>query len=272
MVVFIPPKGRPAVMGVLNVTPDSFSDGGRFTDPERAVDHGLAMMEEGADIVDVGGESTRPGASPVEPSEELERVLPVVQGLVELGVPVSIDTRRASVALRCLDAGACMVNDVSALADPAMTPVCARVGCWVCLMHMKGTPETMQQNPTYGDVVSEVRDFLIARALQAIKGGIEARNIYIDPGIGFGKTTQHNLALIESIGKLAATGYPVMIGVSRKSFIGKLLGAEDAPLPASDRLEGGLALQVVAQLRGAAMIRTHDPLATRRCVQVLSAL
>jgi dihydropteroate synthase len=261
-------NSAPLLMGIINVTPDSFSDGGVHFDAQTAIDAGLRMIDEGADILDIGGESTRPNAEEVAAGEELRRVIPVVTALADRGVRVSIDTMKPQVAQRALEAGAQIVNDVTALADPEMISVVSESRCTVCLMHMKGTPRTMQQNPTYGDVVSEVRDFLVERARSS---GITQDKIWIDPGIGFGKTLQHNLDLIRNLDTLVATGYPVLIGVSRKSFIGRLLGGGE-PLPVEERLEGTLAAQVVAQIKGAKIIRAHDVRSSRRAIDMAAAL
>ena len=264
------PQGRIVVMGVLNVTPDSFSDGGLFVEPHLAIEHGMRMVEEGADLVDVGGESTRPGAEVVTVEEELRRTVSVVAGLASRGVAVSIDTSKAEVAKACLEVGAVVVNDVTALSNPAMSAVCADAGCTVCLMHMQGDPRTMQAAPSYTDVVSEVRDFLVSRAVQAKAAGIA--DVWIDPGIGFGKTVQHNLALLAHLEKLVESGFPVLVGVSRKSFIGRVLADGDSPLPSDQRLEGSLAAQVLAQAKGARIVRTHDVVETRRAAALAAAV
>ncbi|MBS1712725.1 MAG: dihydropteroate synthase [Armatimonadetes bacterium] len=262
------PIGRPALMGVLNVTPDSFSDGGLYFDQDKAVEAGIRMVEDGADLVDVGGESTRPGASPVSAEDERQRVVPVVRRLVERGVVVSVDTSKVEVASAALDAGAQVVNDVTAFGDPEMADVCARSGCTVCLMHMQGEPRTMQEAPHYDDVVAEVRDFLVGRARAAEAVGVAGDRIWIDPGIGFGKTLGHNLALLARLDEFVATGYPVLIGVSRKSFLGKILGGA----PPDERLEGTLAVQVLAQAAGAKIVRAHDVRPARRAMEVASAV
>lgn len=239
-------------MGVLNVTPDSFSDSGLWLDAEAAIAHGLELFAEGADIVDVGGESTRPGAEPVAEAEELRRVVPVVEALASSG-RVSIDTTKAAVAEAAVAAGATLMNDVSA----SLWPVAAqgRVG-WVA-MHMKGTPRTMQREPRYDDVVAEVTSYLVQRADQAEAAGVE--EIWIDPGIGFGKTVEHNLALLRHLDRLVATGRPVLVGTSRKSFLGRLaVPAGHDPAPADDRLEGSLASAVWVAVQGAGMVRVHD--------------
>jgi dihydropteroate synthase len=269
---------KPLVMGVLNVTPDSFSDGGRFLDPEVAVAHGLALLAEGADVVDVGGESTRPGAEPVAAAEELRRVLPVVRALAAHG-RVSIDTRKAEVAEAAVEAGATLVNDVSA----SLHEVAAAAGVGWVAMHMQGEPPTMQRAPTYGDVVAEVGDFLVARATAAVEAGVP--EVWIDPGIGFGKTPAQNLSLIRHLDRLVATGFPVVVGVSRKRFLGQVLAASDAgkiglldaapagqePVPADDRLEGSLAAAVWAIHCGVRMVRVHDVRATVHASRVVAA-
>jgi dihydropteroate synthase len=234
-------------MGVVNVTPDSFSDGGRWFDADAAIAHGVALLAEGADIVDVGGESTRPGAAPVDDAEELRRVLPVVEALADRG-RVSIDTRKRVVALAAVAAGATLVNDVSA----SLWNVAADTGVGYAAMHMRGTPATMQHDPTYDDVVGEVRDFLVARADAARAAGVE--EVWIDPGIGFGKTIDHNLSLLRRLGTLVDTGYPVLVGASRKGILGRL--TDDAP--EDDRLEASVAAAVIAMEAGAGMVRVHD--------------
>ena len=269
---FALPEGRPAVMGVLNVTPDSFSDGGLFLDLGAAMAHAEKMTSDGADLIDVGGESTRPGSVPVTVEEELKRVLRVVKALVIEGCAVSIDTSKPEVASRCLEAGARVVNDVTSLKDPAMAAVCAEAGCTVCLMHMRGEPRTMQKDPVYGDVVGEVRDALTESAGAAMEAGVKREDIWIDPGIGFGKTVQHNLRLINNLDVLVATGHPVMVGVSRKSFIGKVLGTDESPAPIEQRLDGTLAAQVIAQLKGAKVVRTHDVASAVRAAKLAAAV
>ena len=272
MPAFPLPEGRPAIMGVLNVTPDSFSDGGQFLDEDAAVQRGEQMLAEGADLIDVGGESTRPGAQPVGADEELLRVLPVVKRLVAAGAKLSIDTSKHDVAVECLEAGATVLNDISALSDPAMAKLCADAWCTVCLMHMQGDPRTMQQDPHYDDVVADVRTALLKAATSAEQAGVGRECIWLDPGIGFGKTLGHNLQLLSSLEALVETGYPIMVGVSRKSFIGKLLGPEGDPAPADERLEGTLSAQVLAQAKGARIIRTHDVKAAVRASLVAGAL
>jgi dihydropteroate synthase len=238
----------PLVMGVLNVTPDSFSDGGRFLDRDVAVEHGLAMWRAGAAYVDVGGESTRPGAAPMETGDEIDRVVPVIAALVGEGVTVSVDTRHAEVAEAAISAGASLLNDVSA----SLHAVAAAAGIpWVA-MHMQGDPTTMQADPTYVDVVAEVAAYLVDRAETALAAGVP--EVWIDPGIGFGKTTAHNLSLLRHLDELVGTGHPVLIGTSRKRFLGVLTGGA----PEDDRAEGTLATCVWAASAGAKMVRVHD--------------
>jgi len=243
-------------MGVVNVTPDSFSDGGRYLDPAAAVEHGLALEAEGAAILDVGGESTRPGARPVPAAQERERVIPVISGLIEAGARalISVDTSKAEVAEAALDAGASIVNDVTGLrGDPAMAALIASRGVDVCLMHMLGDPRTMQHDPRYDDVVAEVRTFLRERIEVAAAAGIPEERIMVDPGIGFGKTPQHNLELLARIDEIVALGPPVVVGTSRKSFLGKITGRE-----VERRLAGTITTNVIAYERGARVFRVHD--------------
>ncbi len=254
-------------MGVLNVTPDSFSDGGRHGNPREAVAHGLRMVADGADIIDVGGESTRPGAEPVSEAEELARVMPVVEGLLAAGVrSVSIDTTKPCVARRSVEAGASIVNDIRALQDPGMLQVVAESGAAVVLMHMRGTPATMQRNVDYTDVVAEVRTFLRDRAEAARRAGVA--EIAIDPGLGFGKSARQNFVLLARLRELAAEGYPVLIGPSRKSFLGSL----DSRLPVGERLEGTMAAVSAGVTNGARIVRVHDVRACRRVLDVLDAV
>jgi len=259
---------RPRIMGILNVTPDSFSDGGRWLDPEAAVRRGLALAAEGADILDVGGESTRPGAVAVPADEEARRVVPVIRALSQrTAVSISVDTRKSAVARAALAAGACIVNDVSALADPDMVAAVRESGAGAVLMHMRGTPATMQQAPQYDDVVAEVRAYLAARVDAVVAAGIVRERLVIDPGLGFGKTTAHNLALLGSLERLAEVA-PVLVGASRKRFVGEITGAPDA----GARLPGSLAVAVWSLLRGAAILRVHDVTATRAAVTMGAAL
>lgn len=246
-------RGETRVMGIVNVTPDSFSDGGLYLDPEAAVSHGLELLDEGADLVDLGGESTRPGAEPVAPEEELRRVTPVVERLAERAT-VSIDTSKAVVAEAAIGAGAAMVNDVTALrGDPEMAAACAEAGVEVVLMHMLGEPRTMQEAPVYGDVVEEVLEFLLERARVAEEAGIARERIWIDPGIGFGKTAEHNFALLAATDRFVETGYRVLVGPSRKRFIGSLDGSGEA-----ERVGGTVAACLVAARKGASAVRVHD--------------
>jgi dihydropteroate synthase len=249
----------PVIMGVVNVTPDSFSDGGLFLDADAAVEHGRRLSGEGAAILDVGGESTRPGADPVAEDEELSRVLPVVERLAaDAGAPdvrISIDTTKSAVARAALDAGAEIVNDVSAFRfDPGLAGVVAEAGADCCLMHMLGEPRTMQQDPRYDDVVSEVKAFLEERLAFAASEGIAEERVWLDPGIGFGKTVEHNLELLRRLDEIVAIGRPVVIGTSRKSFLGKLAGGRDE----GERLPGTIATNVLALERGATVFRVHD--------------
>jgi dihydropteroate synthase len=257
-----------ALMGIVNVTPDSFSDGGLFLDAEAAVAHGRELAAQGAEVLDIGGESTRPGAEAVSAEEELERVAPVVEALAGGGGRVSIDTSKRVVAEAALDAGAWMVNDVTALrADPELGELCADRGCEVCLMHMLGDPRTMQENPTYDDVVDDVRAFLAERIESATAAGIDEERIWVDPGIGFGKTVEHNLELTRRLGELRELGRPLVYGSSRKSFIGKLTGAE-----ADQRLGGTIASNAIAYANGAEMLRVHDVGPVREALTVAEAI
>lgn len=249
---------RPLVMGVLNVTPDSFSDGGRWFDRDAAIAHGLEMVAEGADVVDVGGESTRPGAEPVDEAEELRRVVPVVEALAA-HVRVSVDTRKRGVAEAALAAGATLLNDVTA----SLFDVAAAAGVGWVAMHMQGDPRTMQDDPRYDDVVAEVRDFLVERAGAARAAGVG--EVWIDPGIGFGKNVDHNLALLAHLDTLVGTGFPVLVGASRKRFLGVLTGVDDP----ADRLEGSLAAAAWAMSAGAAMVRAHDVRATVEAARIV---
>ena len=260
---------RPLLMGILNVTPDSFSDGGHFLDHEAAVAHGLQMAEAGADIIDIGGESTRPGAEPVPADVELARVAPVVAALrARCGAALSVDTTKASVARAALEAGAHIVNDVSACtADPAMVDALRTTGACIVLMHCRGTPKTMQDAPVYADVVAEVRDYLSERAAALAAAGVAAERIAVDPGIGFGKTLEHNMRLLGRLEAIVALGRPVVVGLSRKCMVGTLTGR-----PVGDRLAGSLAGLVWCALRGAAVLRVHDVAASRDALCVAMAL
>ena len=259
---------RPSVLGVLNVTPDSFSDGGLFVDPATAIDHGRQLVEEGAALVDVGGESTRPGAAPVSVEEELERVEPVLEGLG--GFPLSIDTAKAAVARRALELGAVLVNDITALrGDPDMAAVVADGDAFVCLMHMQGEPRTMQVAPHYDDVVSDVLAFLEERIAFAVEQGVSEERICVDPGIGFGKTPNQNLELLRRLDELSTLGRPVLVGVSRKSTLGRITGDASAT---RGTLAGSLAAAVTAFERGASMIRAHDVRETVEALTVAAAV
>ncbi len=260
---------RTLVMGILNLTPDSFYAGSRRPDPAHAVVDGIAMVAGGAEIIDVGGESTRPGAQPVSEEEELGRVLPVVRGLRrEIGAPISIDTYKSNIARAALEAGADIVNDISALRfDPAMVSLIATEKVPVVLMHMQGTPRTMQHEPHYDDVTREVRDFLAAQLYEAMDGGVAPESIILDPGIGFGKTIEHNLQLLRGLPAVAALGQPLLVGVSRKAFIGRILGLE-----ADHRLEGSLAAAVAAVSAGANIVRVHDVAETCKAIRVADAI
>lgn len=262
-------RPRPAVMGILNVTPDSFSDGGRYLAVEDAVAHGLRLLAEGADVLDVGGESTRPGAQPVSEAEERQRVLPVIEELLrrEPSALVSVDTRRASVADAALAFGASLVNDVSAAGDPRMLEVVARHGAAIVLMHMRGVPATMQADTRYRDVVAEVHEFLGERAQAAEAAGVSRHRILLDPGIGFGKDVDGNLRLLRAVADLAALGYPVVVGASRKSFIGALTGA-----PVDARLPGSLAAVSRLAALPRTVVRVHDVAATVQFLTVAAAI
>ncbi len=255
------------VMGIVNVTPDSFSDGGRYVAAEDAIAHGRRLLAEGADLLDVGGESTRPGAEPVDAAEERARVEPVVAALAGEGARVSVDTTKASVARAALAAGATYVNDVSALRfDPELAGVVAEAGADCCLMHMRGEPRTMQDAPRYDDVVSDVKAHLSERIAFAVGAGIAEERIHVDPGIGFGKTLEHNLELLRRLGEIVALGRPVVVGASRKSFLGRLTGRE-----VSDRVAATVAANVLAFERGARVFRVHDVAPTRDALAVADA-
>jgi dihydropteroate synthase len=256
------------LMGVVNVTPDSFSDGGLYLDPTAAIAHGRELAEAGAAILDVGGESTRPGAAPVAVDEEVRRAEPVIAGLAELGPTISVDTSKAAVAAAALDAGATIVNDVTALrGDPEMAALCAERDAGVVLMHMVGEPRTMQDSPEYDDVVAEVRDFLAARMEVAVAAGIDEERIWLDPGIGFGKTDRHNFELLRGLGELARLGRPLVVGTSRKSFIGRTDGSA-----ADERLGGTIATSVLAAAAGAAVLRVHDVAEMEQALRVTAAV
>jgi dihydropteroate synthase len=258
---------NPKLMGVVNVTPDSFSDGGLFLDAEAAVAHGRQLAEEGAEILDVGGESTRPGAEEVSVEEELARVVPVVRGLAGVAT-VSIDTSKAAVAKAAIDAGASIVNDVTALRrDPEIGALCGERGAGLVLMHMQGDPRTMQADPSYGDVVDDVRAFLAQRLAFAVDAGVDEEKIWLDPGIGFGKTLDHNSELLRRLGELRALGRPLVVGTSRKSFIGKIDGSA-----VDDRIGGTIASSVLAAAEGADVLRVHDVAEAAQALKMTSAI
>ena len=259
---------RPVVMGVLNVTPDSFSDGGRFVAVEAAVAHGLKLVEEGAGIVDIGGESTRPGAADVSIDEEIHRVVPVVERLRDAGVRavISVDTSKPEVMRAAVAAGAGLINDVRALAEPGALEAVADSGCGLCLMHMQGDPRTMQRAPSYVDVVKEVKAFLLERVQRCLAAGVAPERIAVDPGFGFGKTLEHNLELLRHLGELTAAGWPVLVGLSRKSFVGTLTGRG-----AGERVHGSIAFAVIAALNGARIVRAHDVAATVDALKIVAA-
>lgn len=262
------------VMGIVNVTPDSFSDGGRFFSAEKAVAHALQLLADGADILDIGGESSRPGAIPVPLEEELRRVIPVIQGIRRhANAFISIDTYKPEVMQAAVAAGANMINDIFALRHPNALAIAKSLAVPVCLMHLQGTPQTMQQDPQYHDVVSEVRDFLQARAEAALAAGIPPEHLILDPGIGFGKTLAHNVALLKAVAKFAALPYPLLIGVSRKRLIAQMLSLEDTPdTLAKSRLLGSLTLQLFAAGQGARLIRSHDVAETVQTLRMLTYL
>jgi dihydropteroate synthase len=252
--------GFPRLMGIVNVTPDSFSDGGTILDPARAADHAVQLLADGADIIDIGGESTRPGATPTSDEEELTRIIPVIERIVRTTAAViSVDTRRSAVARRALDAGAVIVNDVSGLSfDPAMPSVCARSGAGIICMHMQGTPQTMQLDPQYADVVGEITAYLAGRLDALEQAGIPRERVVVDPGIGFGKTAAHNLSILQNIERFRSLGRPVLVGHSRKRFLGKLLGR-----PIDELSAGTIGVSIALALQGTDLLRVHDVAATR---------
>jgi len=255
-------------MGIVNVTPDSFSDGGDFSDPPRAVAQGRRLIAEGAHILDVGGESTRPGSDEVTPAEEVGRILPVIQRLALEDVPVSVDTRHASVARAAVEAGASIINDVSGFRDPEMRALASECDAGLVVMHMLGEPKVMQTAPDYRDVVPEVAEYLAAQAALLEAGGVARDRIVLDPGIGFGKTTEHNLALLRGIPVIAAIGYPVLIGASRKRFIGEITGTDEP----KRRLSGSVAVAIQSIARGAAVVRVHDVAETVQAIAITAAI
>lgn len=259
---------RPNVMGIVNVTPDSFSDGGKYSSVDSAVEHALRLIGEGADILDIGGESTRPGAEPVSLEEELRRVIPVIDALSKVTtVPLSIDTYKPEVMRAAIQAGADIVNDICALQGAGALDIVAGSNAGVCLMHMQGVPQTMQLNPDYGDVVAEVRQFLGARAQACLAHGIAKERILLDPGFGFGKTTAHNVALIQHLESLTELGFPLLVGLSRKSVLGRIAGGDE-----QQRLHAGLAASVISVMKGARIVRVHDVKATVDALKVVTAV
>jgi dihydropteroate synthase len=261
--------GQPQVMGILNLTPDSFSDGGRFVARDAALCHAEQMVEQGAAIIDIGGESTRPGAQPVSVEEELERVVPVVEALAgEIAVPISVDTLKPAVMREAVDAGAGLINDVMALQAPGAIETVAELGVPVCLMHMQGEPRTMQQEPHYQDVVAEVYDFLAERVAACEAGGIRRDRLLLDPGFGFGKALDHNLSLLKHLRSLGSFGLPLLVGISRKSMIGALLGGASV----DQRVGGSVSAAVVAVMQGATIIRAHDVRQTVEALKVAAAV
>lgn len=268
---------RTVVMGILNVTPDSFADGGKYYSLDKAVEHAILMEKNGADIIDIGGESTRPGAKPTPLKEEMNRVIPVIEQLVDkIDVSISIDTYKSEIARKALDLGVDMVNDITALqGDKKLVNVVAEYDVPVCLMHMKGNPRDMQVNPTYEDVVKEIHDFLKERAEYALFNGIKKENIIIDPGLGFGKRSgggvEDNCEILRRLSELKDLGFPLIVGASRKAFIGNVCG-NDQLLPISERLEGSLAATCLAVVNGADIVRVHDVKGTRRCVDLVDCI
>jgi dihydropteroate synthase len=258
---------RPLIMGIVNVTPDSFSDGGQFFDSKMAIAHALHLVDEGADIIDIGGESTRPGAHKVKADEELSRVMPVIEALSSKSdIPISIDTNKSEVAAKALKAGATIVNDISALAfDEKIAKVAAECGAYLILMHIRGTPADMQSDTKYNDIIGEIRSYLAAASDKALSSGIAKDKIIIDPGIGFGKSVDGNFTILKNLHRFLDLGYPLMVGVSRKSFIGKELKIEE-------RLEGSLAAACYAVLNGADIVRVHDVAQTKRAVTMIEKI
>jgi len=258
---------RPLVMGIVNVTPDSFSDGGKFPDSRAAIMHARRHVEDGADILDIGGESTRPGAKPASLGEELDRVMPIIEALASSGVPISIDTQKPEVMRAALNGGASMVNDVNALQAPGALQVVASSNAGVCLMHKQGTPETMQQQPEYADVVGEVREFLADRANAVMATGVKAERIVIDPGFGFGKSVAHNLTLLRNLYHFHELGFPVLAGLSRKSTLGAITGRE-----VGERMAASVAAALIAAQKGAKILRVHDVRETVDALKILDAV
>jgi dihydropteroate synthase len=258
---------KPAVMGIVNVTPDSFSDGGKFNTIDKAVSHAMQLVADGADILDIGGESTRPGAIPVPLDEELKRVIPVIKALAQAGVPLSIDTYKPAVMRAAIDAGVDMVNDVCALQEPDALEIVAASHVGICLMHMQGRPQTMQLDPQYQDVIAEVSDFLSARLNAAEQAGIARERIVLDPGFGFGKKTSHNLTMLNQLSSLQSLGLPLLIGLSRKSVLGQVVGAS-----VDERVHASIAASVVSVMKGANIVRVHDVKPTVDALKVVAAV
>lgn len=260
---------RPLIMGILNVTPDSFSDGGRFFEKEKALEHSVFMIESGADIIDIGGESSRPGSESITVDEELSRVLPVVEWIRKrFDIPISIDTVKSEVAKAALDAGALIINDISALnADSKIAELAAEYKAYLILMHMRGTPKNMQENTSYDDILSEISDFLTDAAHRAVNSGVHKNRIIIDPGIGFGKSAEGNYVILKNLDRFLKLNYPLLVGVSRKSFIGKALDLE-----VDERLEGSLAAACYAVLNGADIVRVHDVGETKRALSIIERI
>lgn len=268
-------KSEPVqIMGILNVTPDSFSDGGKYFSLDHAIEHGLRMVEDGADIIDIGGESTRPSAEEVSLEEELHRVIPVIKELRKrISIPISIDTYKSAVAKQSLDNGANIVNDISGLQfDPEMLELVVEYNCPVIIMHIQGTPQNMQSNPQYNDVVKDIYQFFQDRIIVVTNAGVKKDNIYLDPGIGFGKTVDHNLEIIRRINEFCSLGYPVVMGTSLKSFIGKILGSENEPLPVEVRKEGSITTYIWSAIKGIKILRVHEVGPAKRALKILEAI
>ena len=264
---------RPLIMGIVNVTPDSFSDGGQFSNAQQAIDHAATLVAQGADILDIGGESTRPGAVPVSVEQELDRVMPVLEGVIKLNVPVSIDTRRPAVMREAIAAGVDILNDVNGFRDEEAFHLASESPCGLCIMHMQGEPQTMQREPYYNDVVAEVLGFLLAQRDRFCAAGVQAQRLLIDPGFGFGKTFDHNLSLLRAVGQFARS-HPTLVGVSRKSLIGSLLaqGSGQAPPGPAQRVAGSVAAALWAASQGAQVLRVHDVADTAQALKVWQAL
>ena len=265
------------LMGILNITPDSFSDGGKYFSPDNAIKHALLMEKQGADIIDIGGESTRPGAKKISSNEEIKRVIPIIEEIVKkTNIPISIDTYKSKVAKKAIDAGASMINDISALRfSKTLVNVVSEYETMICLMHMKGTPRNMQNNPVYNDIINEIFLFLKERTEFAIQNNIKKEKIIVDPGIGFGKRTgkgiEDNCEILEKLSKLKSLNFPIMVGASRKAFIGNICG-NNKPITIKERLYGSLAAACIAVINGANIVRTHEIIETRRCLDLLDCV